>query len=260
MIYAIGDIHGQKQMLDRALSLIESDGGPNAEIVFVGDYTDRGPDSNGVIQTLLQGQQDGRNWIFLKGNHDRMFHDFVVHGTEHDPKVKSNISWVNPRLGGDTTLASYGIKGTPQFTQNDGDLERLTYMESGNETLTPEMVISLAQNMIPAAHLSFLNGLPLFHESSDLIFVHAGLRPNIPLHDQDTEDMLWIRDGFLETNHDFGKLVVHGHTAIDQPEHHGTRVNIDGGAGYGRPLVPVVFEGRDSWTLTEKGRVPLTSL
>ena len=257
MIYAIGDIHGQKAMLDHALALVDADGGADAKIIFMGDYTDRGPDSRAVIDTLIAGRDAGRNWTFLKGNHDRMFHDFVTQGAEHDPKVKSNISWVNPRLGGQATLASYGVTGDPHFTQ-DGTHERLTHYTKDGETLSRDMVQAQARAAVPAAHLDFLNDLPLFHETQAHIFVHAGLRPNVALADQDVEDMLWIRDGFLETGHDFGKLVVHGHTALDHPQHYGTRLNIDGGAGYGRPLVPVVLDGAACWTLTDQGRAPLS--
>jgi len=144
MIYAIGDIHGQKAMLDHALALVDADGGADAKIIFMGDYTDRGPDSRAVIDTLIAGRDAGRNWTFLKGNHDRMFHDFVTQGAEHDPKVKSNISWVNPRLGGQATLASYGVTGDPHFTQ-DGTHERLTHYTKDGETLPRDMVQAQAR-------------------------------------------------------------------------------------------------------------------
>ncbi len=258
-IYAIGDIHGQKAMLDHALDLIETDGGPGAHIVFIGDYTDRGPDSRAVIETLIAGKDAGRNWCFLKGNHDRMFCDYVTRAIEHDPKVKSNISWVNPRLGGVTTLASYGVTGTPHFAHPLNGFETLTHYTRDGQNITPGQIVAEAKSAVPEPHIAFLANLPLTLTTEDLIFVHAGLRPNVALADQDVEDMLWIRDGFLEVNHDFGRLVVHGHTALDAPTHFGTRVDIDGGAGYGRPLVPVVFEGRDCWTLTRTGRIPLTA-
>ena len=116
----------------------------------------------------------------------------------------------------------------------------------------------MAQAAVPEVHLAFLESLPLIHQTDDLIFVHAGLQLQLPLEAQDTEDLLWIREPFLEDRTDYGKLIVHGHTALDRPQHHGNRVNLDGGAGYGRPLVPAVFEGRDCWLLTEGGRVALT--
>ena len=256
-IYAIGDIHGQKAMLDHALSLIKADGGPDAHIVFIGDYTDRGPDSRAVIETLIAGKASGKNWSFLKGNHDRMFCDYVTTAKEHDPKVKSNISWINRRLGGVTTLASYGITGEPHFAHPLNGFETLTHYTRDGENIAPADIAAEARAVVPQSHIDFLSSLPLTLTTEDLIFVHAGLRPNVALADQDIEDLIWIRDGFLETNHDFGRLVVHGHTALDAPTHFRNRIDIDGGAGYGRPLVPVVFEGRDCWTLTPTGRLPL---
>lgn len=258
-LYAIGDIHGQKAMLDQALDLIHADGGPDAEIVFLGDYTDRGPDSRAVVDTLIAGQEAGRNWSFIKGNHDRFFTRYIRDGRQHDPRVKSGISWLNPRLGGTATLASYGIEGAPEFKRSEDDgLEWLAGFATEAGAEDAEGLWAEAQTAVPEAHLAFLEGLPLIHQTNDLIFVHAGLRLNLPLEAQDTEDLLWIREPFLEDRTDYGKLIVHGHTALDRPQHHGNRINLDGGAGYGRPLVPAVFEGRDCWLLTEGGRVALT--
>lgn len=258
-IYAIGDIHGQSQMLDHALALIAADGGPNARIVFLGDYTDRGPNSRAVIDTLLAGRDAGRNWVFIKGNHDRLFSNFVRHGIEHDPRVKSGISWLNPRLGGTATLASYGVEGVMHFAPNRvKGREVLEHFEGSDGWVDKPALQALALNAVPAAHLDFVDGLPLWHETDDLLFVHAGLRPGRPVEQQDPEDLIWIRDGFLKSDHNFGKLIVHGHTALDYPQHFGNRVDLDGGAGYGDPLVPAVFEGRNCWVLTDQGRVPLT--
>ena len=258
-LYAIGDIHGQKAMLDQALDLIVADGGPEARIVFLGDYTDRGPDSRAVIDTLIAGRDAGRDWTFVKGNHDRLFTRFVREGREHDPRVKSGISWLNPRLGGSTTLASYGVTGEMHFAdKSDDGLEYLAHFEGDEGWIKKDALQRLAQDAVPEAHLDFLEGLPLTHQTDDLLFVHAGLRMELPLEWQDPEDLIWIRDGFLESRVDYGKLIVHGHTALDAPQHHGNRVNLDGGAGYGRPLVPAVFEARDCWLLTNQGRVALT--
>lgn len=252
-IYAIGDIHGQSDMLDAALSLIANDGGPDAQVVFLGDYTDRGPDSRGVIERLIAGRDAGRDWVILRGNHDRLFTRFVRHGIAHDDRVRSGIHWINPRLGGDTTLASYGVTGDPVFHHPKGGLERLEQFAR----LDQPALVQQAQAAVPASHLDFLDALPLYHQTDDLLFVHAGLRPGVALTDQTEDDMIWIRDGFVDSRHDFGRLVVHGHTALDIPQHFGNRVDLDGGAGYGRPLLPAVFEGRDCWLLTARGRVPL---
>jgi serine/threonine protein phosphatase 1 len=259
MIYAIGDIHGQKAMLDRALMLIENDGGEDAHIVFLGDYTDRGPDSRTVIETLIAGLDAGRNWSLIKGNHDRLFSNYVRHGIEHDPRVKSGISWINPRLGGTNTLASYGIiaDAPATFIHPEGGRETLVHFTIDGQTISPDQAQELATKAVPQRHLDFLDALPLTFETDDHIFVHAGLRAGVALVDQDPEDLIWIREGFLETNHDFGRLVVHGHTALETPTHFGNRIDLDGGAGYGRPLVPAVFEGRDCWLLADAGRIPL---
>lgn len=259
MIYAIGDIHGQKAMLDHALTLIAQDGGEDAHIVFLGDYTDRGPNSRGVIETLIAGLDAGKNWTLIKGNHDRLFSNYVRHGTEHDPRVKSGISWINPRLGGTNTLASYGViaDAPAKLVHPKGGLETLEHFVIDGKTISPEQVHELATKAVPQSHLDFLDALPLTVETDDHIFVHAGLRAGVALPDQDPEDLIWIREGFLETGYDFGKLVVHGHTALDTPTHFGNRIDLDGGAGYGRPLVPAVFDGRDCWLLTDGGRIPL---
>jgi serine/threonine protein phosphatase 1 len=212
-----------------------------------------------VIDTLIAGRDAGRNWVFLKGNHDRMFSNFVQHGIEHDPRVKSGISWLNPRLGGSATLASYGIEGVMHFAPKRVDgLEVLAHFEGDNGWVDKSALQQQAQSAVPETHLDFLETLPLWHETDELLFVHAGLRPGLPLDQQDPEDLIWIRDAFLESNHDFGKLIVHGHTALDRPQHFGNRVDLDGGAGYGDPLIPAVFEGRDCWLLTNHGRVLLT--
>ena len=257
-VYAIGDIHGQKHMLDHALALIAADGGEDAQIVFLGDYTDRGPNSRAVIETLIGGRDAGRNWHFVKGNHDRMFARFIRDGQEHDPRVKSGISWLNPRLGGAQTLDSYDLHGAMHFAdKTDNGREYLAHFEGVTGRIDKHAFTRLAREAVPEAHLEFLEGLPHLHQNDDLIFVHAGLQMRLPLELQDPDDLLWIRDEFLESKIDYGKLIVHGHTALDYPQHNGNRVNLDGGAGHGRALVPAVFEGRDCWLITDQGRVAL---
>lgn len=237
-IYAIGDIHGQLDYLDAALDLVAADGGHDAEIVFLGDLVDRGPNSRGVIQRLMDGQAAGRNWRVIKGNHDRMFARFVSEAEEHDERILSGIGWLNPRLGGSATLASYGVD-----IVSDTSSFRL---------------FTEAQSAVPQAHLDYVVNLPLFLEHGELLFVHAGIAPGLPLQEQTEDDMVWIRDPFLKYMAPHPWLVVHGHTALDFPCHFGNRVDLDGGAGYGRPIVPAVFEGTDCWLLSRGGRVRLT--
>lgn len=237
-IYAVGDIHGQLDMLAKALDLIVADGGPEAEIVFLGDLVDRGPDSRGVVDHLMRGQADGRRWHVLKGNHDRLFEGFVRRGFQFDPRIKSGLGWLHHRMGGVATLASYGLDDLAD-PGTDADM-------------------MAARAAVPRAHLDFLGNLPLWHRHEDLLFVHAGILPDVPLDEQTEDDLVWIRDPFLTHTDPHPWLVVHGHTALDHPQHFGNRIDLDGGAGYGRPIHPAVFEGRDCWLLSDQGRVPLT--
>ncbi len=236
-LYAIGDIHGQLAELSRVLELIEADGGRDARIVFLGDYTDRGPDSRGVLDALIGGRDAGRNWTFIKGNHDRMFEWFMQPYPLQDAYLPIELVWLHPRLGGDTTLASYGIEFTPRDRQLD--------------------VHAQARATVPPAHFDFLKSLVLSHETEDLFFAHAGIRPGIPLARQNEEDLLWIRRDFHDHHRPHPKLIVHGHTPRDEAKNYGNRVNLDSGAGYGRPLTAAVFEGTDCWVLTKRGRAPL---
>lgn len=236
-IYAIGDIHGQHTELLRILTLIEADGGPDAEIVFIGDYTDRGPASNKVIETLIKGVAAGKPWHCLKGNHDRMFSWFMRDYPLHDAYLPIYLYWLHERLGGDTTLASYGVE-----------------MAEVNRQI---VVHALAKQAVPQTHIDFLENLAHSYETDTLFFAHAGIRPGVPLPHQDEEDLLWIRKEFHKDTRDHGKLIVHGHTPVKAATHYGNRVNIDAGAGYGNPLAAVVFEGRTCWLLTDQGRVPL---
>ncbi len=257
IVYAIGDIHGHLEQLDRALRLVEADGGPDAPIVFLGDYTDRGPDSAAVLDRLIAGRDAGRPWRFCKGNHDRMFQRFLAFGRENDARISSGKSWFNRALGGARTLGSYGLAGEALAFLHNGGIETLASYELGDERLSGPELACAARRAVPVAHRDFLDELALYHREGDLLFVHAGLRPGVPLDRQSEDDLLWIRGEWLDSTADHGWLVVHGHTALDGPVHYGNRVNLDGGAGYGNPLVPAVFEGRRAWTLDEGGRTPL---
>jgi serine/threonine protein phosphatase 1 len=233
--YAIGDIHGQLAMLKAAHARIardrEATGDATAPVVHLGDLIDRGPDSRGVIDFLIQGLSGGAPWIVLRGNHDQLLLDLL------GGKDENASAWLEPRIGGTETLASYGVR-TGTFRSRRAILED-------------------ARATIPDTHRRFLAGLPLLHATPELLFVHAGIRPGVPVTLQDSSDLLWIRGEFLDDPRDHGPLIVHGHTPGDQPEHRGNRVNLDSGAGFGRPLTAVVFEGRDCWVLGESGREAL---
>lgn len=259
MIYAIADIHGHLAQLERALGLIEQDGGRDAPVVFLGDYVDRGPDSAAVLQTLMDGQAAGRNWTCLKGNHDRLFQIYLESGALNDGHLHAGLDWLDPRLGGRETLASFLLGDEPGFlSAKGGGLETLAaYGVSPDFEVALAELYTVARRHVPPQHLEFLQNLPTSHRAQGMIFVHAGLRPGIALEDQDESDLLWIREPFLSDPCDHGALVVHGHTALDHPQHHGNRVNLDGGAGFGNLLVPAVFEDGACFTLTDQGRVPL---
>ncbi len=237
-IYAIGDIHGQLEMLEDALSRIERDGGQNARIVFLGDYTDRGPHSAGVLDFLIKGKAEGRDWIFLRGNHDQMFSMFLEDYPRNDARLLVGYHWLHPRIGGIDTLGSYGVD-VPEGAR--------VYQ-----------IHAKAKKAVPQAHIDFLGGVRLFHLENDVLFVHAGIRPGITLEQQDPDDLIWIRGEFLEHKGVYPWLVVHGHSHVSAPEHHGNRINLDTGAAYGHALTVAVFQGRECWTLDAAGfRQPL---
>lgn len=236
-IYAIGDIHGQIEMLEDALSLIEADGGRDASIIFLGDYVDRGADSQSVIERLIQGKAAGKPWRFLKGNHDRMFEWFMEPVPRHDPYLLVGYHWLHERLGGTTTLASYGV---------EADEKRRLFN-----------VHKDALKAVPTSHQRFLQDCEVSIAHGPIFFCHAGIRPGVPLMDQSEADLVWIRDEFSSDTRDHGALIVHGHTPVKAPYHAGNHINLDTGAGYGKPLTTAVFEGKTVNVLTKAGRQPL---
>lgn len=241
MTYAIGDIHGHLDLLIEEHRKIAADraeyGADDAPIVHVGDLEDRGPDSRGVIDYLAKGIAAGENWVVLKGNHDRMFAGFLNDIHYHDDGLRSDLSYLHYKIGGGATLASYGIPN------------------AADRRIGPVHAEAVAA--VPMAHRDFLASCPTSFTRGEAMFVHAGIRPGVPLDQQSETDLVWIRGVFLSTTESHGPLIVHGHTAIDCPRHYGNRVNIDSGAAYGGPLSTVVIEGRDAFHLTHSGRVML---
>lgn len=235
-LYAIGDIHGQSGQLRAAHDRIFRDGGRDALIVHVGDLIDRGPDSRGVIDYLMNGQDRGENWIVTRGNHDRFLPKYLRDPGWIDPNLSNPLPWTrHPGLGAAETLASYGV---------DAGLDE-------------SRLHAEALRAVPREHALFLDSLPLWFLHPLALFVHAGIRPGVDLQDQAEDDLVWIRKPFLDSTAAHGPLIVHGHTAQNHPAHYGNRVNIDGGAGWGRPLVAVVIEADGVHLLTDGGREPL---
>lgn len=242
--YAIGDIHGHLEKLVDVHALIALDreecGDADAPVIHIGDLVDRGPDSRGVIEFLMEGQAEGQPWIVLKGNHDRLFTGFMADPGYRDPGLRAELGYLHPRIGGDTTLASYGVR-------------------SPGDRPIPKVHADAAER-IPAAHLEFERNLPLYHLRGEVLYVHAGVRPGVDLRNQREDDLIWIRHEFLDDTRDHGPLIVHGHTAIAEATHYGNRLNIDSSAAYGGPLTAVVIEDRNVWRLTAAGRVALEPL
>lgn len=240
--YAIGDIHGHLDLLREAQALVEADrsatGDQDAPLVHVGDLVDRGPDSPGVIEHLMTGQQRGEPWVVLKGNHDRMFVRFLDDPARNDPGLRPIFTWLHPRIGGAGTLEAYGVHAAADRPVRAVHDEAIT--------------------RVPAAHRNWLDALPTHFLHGEVLFVHAGIRPGVALTDQTETDLIWIRHDFLDHPAPHPWLVVHGHTAIKAPCHHGNRVNIDSSAAYGGPVTAVVIEGRAVWQLTRGGRQALT--
>jgi serine/threonine protein phosphatase 1 len=239
-LYAIGDIHGHLDQLRGLHGLIAEDAarqGSPPKIVHVGDLVDRGPNSAGVIDYLMTGIAAGQPWIVLKGNHDRMLTLFLDDPKAVDPGLRSDLSYLHYKIGGGATLASYGVRN------------------AADRPLAPVYAEAVAN--VPAGHRAFLQSLPTLCQEGEALFVHAGIRPGVPLDRQTETDLVWIRREFLDDPRDHGPLVIHGHTAIDTPTHYGNRVNIDSGAAYGGPLSAIVIEGRAIFHLTFDGRIPL---
>ncbi|MEM1288385.1 MAG: metallophosphoesterase [Pseudomonadota bacterium] len=237
-LYAIGDVHGQREMLSRAHARIKSDRGSDTQspVVHLGDLCDRGPDTRGVLDDVLNGMEAGEPWHAIRGNHEQLFLNFLEFEGLEDPRYGDAEFWLDPRLGGVETLASYNV---------EADLSDLMALRD------------TALKSIPARHVEFLRARPFFFEVPGMVCVHAGIRPGISLMQQNKEDLLWIRDPFLNDPRWHGRLVVHGHTPVSAPEHLGNRVNLDTGAAFGRSLTAAVFEDGNCFVLTDDGREPL---
>jgi serine/threonine protein phosphatase 1 len=227
-VYAVGDIHGRRDLLDRLLREIENDCAgtrQTAVIVFLGDYVDRGPDSKGVIDRLLSlpARFQGK---FLRGNHEQALLDFLA-----DPA--SYEGWCD--FGADETLTSYGVR-PPR------DHSLLTLSDARDR---------FAQ-ALPANHWYLFRTLLLSWEIGGYFFSHAGVRPGTSLNEQKEDDLLWIREEFLSSSEDFGKIVVHGHTPAESPVKRANRIGVDTGAYLTGHLTAVVLEG-DSQRFIQTG-------
>lgn len=221
-VYAVGDIHGRTDLLREAHDLVRSDmaRAPAARtvVVYLGDYVDRGLESRQVIDLLLDEPLEGVEHVYLKGNHEQFMLVFL-----DDHAVGAN--WL--RNGGNATLYSYGV-GMGEAPALD---ERLIAAQAA------------LREAVPGRHMAFLENLRLSHREGGYIFVHAGVRPGRPLEEQVEDDLLWIRDEFLNSERDMGGIVVHGHSIVPEPEVRVNRIGIDTGAFASGILTVLVLEG-----------------
>jgi serine/threonine protein phosphatase 1 len=222
-LYAIGDVHGRDDLLAEKHALIAADlaarPAPDHRIIHLGDYVDRGPESAAVIERLLTLKARDRRAMFLKGNHEELLIDFLNDPVEGGPVFLDN--------GGTATLASYGVSMNRWFFGN-------RHMISVADDLAKAM---------PAGHRAFMEGLDLSARFGDYFFCHAGVRPGVPLDQQNREDLIWIRGAFLHSPAEFEAVVVHGHTPTPEPEVRPNRINIDTGAVFTGRMTCLVLEG-----------------
>ncbi|MBR7619220.1 serine/threonine protein phosphatase [Phenylobacterium sp. 20VBR1] len=211
-VYAIGDVHGRQDLFEKLIDQIRTDAaktehvGGRPVVVLLGDLIDRGPQSAGCIERAMRlAEEDWCQIESLKGNHEEAFELFL-----EDNTVGPN--WM--QHGGGTTLTSYGV-----------DINK----EAGGRGWTG--LQAAFQRAVPEAHRAYVKSMKLWVEFGDYLFVHAGVRPGVPIERQSPTDLLWIRQEFLAAEVPYpGKVVVHGHTPMRQPDLRRWRIGIDTGA------------------------------
>lgn len=233
--YAIGDIHGHLDLLDGLLTRIRDDelerGQPKGELIFLGDLINRGPRSAQVIDRLIKLKADRPETRFLLGNHEELFLTALSGNREA-------IRFFD-RIGGAETILSYGI--TRQA------YEAANYLE----------LAAMLQSAVPLSHKRFLESFEDMIVEGDYVFVHAGVRPGVPLEKQRAGDLRWIREEFLRESEKHaspaipGMVVVHGHTIFENIAEHPGRIGLDTGAYRSGILSAMAFEGDKRWIIQE---------
>ena len=225
--YAIGDIHGRFDLLLALLARIEADnarrGPAKTWLVFLGDLVDRGPDSRGVVEHLATRPPAFARTVFLKGNHE----EFLLSVLEGDDSLVQH--WL--AYGGTECAESYGL--TTGWMLNS----------------TPHGIMERLQAQVPPDHVRFLREMHDSFRFGDYLFVHAGIRPGVPLDRQQSRDLRWIREGFLDDRTEHGVMVVHGHTIVETPEQHPNRIALDTGAYRSGVLTAIGIERGERWFL-----------
>lgn len=220
-VYAVGDIHGCYNLLKGVLEKIDTDLQKrpkieNINLIFLGDYIDRGPDSKKVIDEFTKDKKDNIQRIYIKGNHEDTLLQFI-----ENPSVLD--SWQH--YGGLETLYSYGVD--------------MRLMKKGNAAVRDAFLSAL-----PEKHFKFYQELSTSFLLGDYFFCHAGIKPCVPLDQQEEDDLLWIRNEFLHHSEGHEKVIVHGHTPVKTPEIWKNRINIDTGAYASGKLTCLMLEGK----------------
>ncbi|WP_309092080.1 metallophosphoesterase family protein [Phenylobacterium sp.] len=237
LVYAVGDVHGRLDLLgpllrDIAEDALASQPAERPLLVMLGDYVDRGPDSKGVVDLLLQMRTYARlETRTLKGNHEEALLRFL-----DDPMF--GATWLDN--GGGPTLASYGVQ--PPASRTDPEAWA-TASRAFSEALSDQ-------------HRAFYEGLELMVTQGDYAFVHAGVRPGVAIEAQAERDLLWIRQEFLEAAGPFGKVIVHGHTPSEEAQLTRHRLGVDTGAYATGVLTAVRLEGEDQRLMQSRARRP----
>ena len=218
-VYAVGDIHGRRDLFEALVAAIDADDASAAPaettVILLGDLVDRGPDSAAVVARAREWQRQ-RKVRILQGNHEEMF----LSSFEKTETLRHFL-----RFGGKETVLSYGV---------DPEAYRLASIEQVQEMM---------HQAIPAEERAFLAGFEDLIAIGDYVFVHAGILPELPFEQQKTRDLRWIREPFLSHAAPHGAVIVHGHTISDEPQDRGNRIGIDTGAYMSGRLTALVLEG-----------------
>lgn len=220
-LYAVGDIHGRRDLLDALVEQIRQDAetlpkGVKPQIIFLGDYIDRGLKSRDVIDAFISGELDRFNPVYLMGNHEEALLRFLQ-------EASFGSQWA--RFGGGETLYSYGLAPPANKRASLNSHDEMAAVQAAWTKVWTEF-----RARLPAEHLAFFQSLKPYHTIGDYLFVHAGLRPGVSLGSQTIRDMLWIREEFLDDEEPFPQMVVHGHTPMDAVHHDERRIGLDTGA------------------------------
>lgn len=220
--YAVGDIHGRLDLFEAIVERIEADRAGwtgEVEVVLLGDYVDRGPDSAALLERLSAPLPGWARWTLLRGNHEQAMLD-AIEGVGGRRMLRL---WLDN--GGCEAVRSYGVPAPIAYSDE------------------LDVIAEQLRARVPARHLELLRGLKLTHRIGDYLFVHAGIRPGVALDEQDERDLLWIRGEFLDNEGDHGCVVVHGHSITLEADERTNRIGIDTGAYATGRLTALALEG-----------------